>query len=189
MSALVLVGAPGTGKTSVVGELARLGWNAADAGAVAATMRALTVEDFYLLTDTDERQRTLAQVLETLLDDIEAAPEARWGLAVPSEGLGESVDDDGPFASIRQRLRASSCMVVHLTADLSTLMTRNGLIGPRSATLVMPRKELRSMLERRLSLYDAVATHTYDTTSRSVQEVARALISLISYEKGEGYLL
>lgn len=45
VSALVLVGAPGTGKTSVVGELARLGWNTADAGAVATTMRALTVED------------------------------------------------------------------------------------------------------------------------------------------------
>ncbi|MDP9805439.1 shikimate kinase [Trueperella bonasi] len=178
MTAIILIGAPGTGKSAIVAELAQRGWNAADVDSVIAARHGMSLNDFYVLIDQNVRNDSIRAELHAFFDDIESEPEHLWALAIPSDGLGVALDDD--FADIRERLkRLPDAAIVNLSADLSTLVTRNGLIGPRSATMVMPRKEFRLMLADRKPVYDEVATHEYDTTNKSVSESAEAIISLV----------
>ncbi|QOQ38858.1 shikimate kinase [Trueperella pecoris] len=183
MSAIFLVGASGTGKSAIVSALGEAGWTVADVDLAVATRVGLTVADLYLLVDPEERRVRIAEAIGELLDDIEADPSGSWALAIPSAALGESLEAEGPFAGTRDRLRAAG-EVVHLTADLSTLVTRNGLIGPRSTAVVMPRKEFRAMLERRTPIYDAVSTATYDTTASTPAVAAEEIVSLLGAGSG-----
>lgn len=176
MSAIFLIGAPGTGKSAVVGELAKLGFTAADVDAAVAAAHGYSLEDFYVLLAAEQRKVLVAEALSDFLDDVDSDPAGRWALAIPSDALGDSLDDP-EHVPVRERLRVGT--VVKLTADLSTLVTRNGLIGQRSATLVMPRKEFRLMLGARDEVYDAVADRIYDTTRRDVAELAKELVGLV----------
>ncbi len=182
MSAIILVGPTGTGKSAVVAELAERGWTAADVADVVASRHGMSLNDFYVLLDQQERNDAIRHELHAFLDDIEAEPNEHWALAVPSEGLGLTLDDD--FQDIRDRLKhLQDSVIVKMTADLSTLVVRNGLIGPRSATMVMPRKEFRIMMEERDPVYRAVSTHECDTTNRTPAESADIVISFVEQGK------
>ncbi|MDY5404038.1 MAG: hypothetical protein SPG34_06870 [Trueperella sp.] len=178
MSAIFLIGASGTGKSAIVRELAKAGFTAADVDAAVAESQGYTLEDFYVLLEPERRKALVARALDDFLDDVEADPAGRWALAIPSDALGESLEEPTKAALVRARLRDAGT-VVKLTADLSTLVTRNGLIGQRSATMVMPRKEFRLMLAARDEVYDAVAHYTFDTTKREAADVARELVALV----------
>lgn len=182
MSAIILVGPSGTGKSAVVAELGERGWIGADVDEVVARRSGMSLNDFYVLVDQNERNEIIRKELHAFFDDIEAEPDELWALAIPSEGMGTSLDDD--FQDIRDRLKAlPGATIVHLTADLSTLVTRNGLIGPRSATMVMPRKEFRLMMNARQPVYDSVSTHECDTTKRTPSDTAEEIIFL--FEQGK----
>ena len=178
MSAIILIGPSGTGKSAVVADLGERGWTAADVEDAVARRNGVTLDDFYVLVEDRERNEAIRAELHAFFDDIEAEPDELWALAIPSGGLGTSLDDD--FRDIRDRLAAlPQATIVRLSADLSTLVTRNGLIGPRSGAMVMPRKEFRIMMEARQPVYDSVATHVCDTTGRTPAESAEEIISFV----------
>lgn len=186
MSTLILIGAPGSGKSAILSELASMGWTVCDVGPALAARAGVSIEDFYLFVSSDERTKAIRAAVMALLDDVEADPERRWALALPSEALGESLDDEA--GSIRDRVASSGATVIKLSADVSTLVSRNGLIGPRSATFLMPRKEFRLMLERRTPVYDALASAEYDTTRTLPRQVAASLDERFSCNFSKAHL-
>ncbi|VEI12452.1 shikimate kinase [Trueperella bialowiezensis] len=176
MSAIILVGASGTGKSSIVRELGKRGWVAGDVDHVVASQAGMNVTDYYLSIEPGTRNATIREALNGFFDDIASEPAERWALAIPSEVFSGKYDAE--FAAERDRLgKLPDAIVVHLRADLSTLVTRNGLIGPRSGAMIMPRKEFRQMLHQREPSYAAVATHECDTTTMTPEQAADHILS------------
>lgn len=179
MTAILLIGANGTGKSAIAAELDSIGWTTADLDALVARSANMSVQDVVLDLDTKRRRALEHSILGELLDDVESHPHERWAIAISSDALGDSREDSSG-EELRQRIRTlaerGSAVVVSLHADLGKLVTRNGLMGPRSVSLIMPRKEFRTMLEERQPLYDSLATHKVDSSTTTPREAAETIL-------------
>ncbi len=179
MTAILLIGASGTGKSAIAAELDSIGWTTADLDALVAQSVNMSVQDVVVDLDVQRRHELEHSILGELLDDVERHPDERWAIAVSSDALGNSTDATCG-RELRQRIATlaerGSAVVVGLHADLGKLVTRNGLMGPRSVSLIMPRREFRTMLEKRQPLYDSLATHNVDTSTTSPREAAETIL-------------
>lgn len=174
MTALIFIGPPGTGKTSIVEELESLGWLAADIHHAVARILNVHVAELHLDTDPAQRIELEREVLGALLDDVESATEGNYALAVPSSALGLIGEDESE--PLRERILkaagAGALTVIQLQTELGKLVMRNGLVGVRSSNVVLPRKELRAHIERHQPTYDLLATRTIDTTESDASSIA-----------------
>lgn len=174
---LVLVGAPGAGKTTVGRALARR----------------LAVG----FTDVDEMivERSGKSIADMFLEDGEPAFRA-LERAVVADALREV---DGVLAlgggsvlaaETRQLLRGHR--VVHLKVGLADGLRRTGMSTARPLLAgVNPRATFRALLEARTPLYREVATVEVDTTRRSTNQVARMVLAALGMsgtpdEPGDG---
>lgn len=158
---LVLVGPPGSGKTTV--------------GQLVASKLGVVLRD----TDADVEQVAGKPISEIFIDDGEPAFRALERSAVETavakhNGVlalgGGSVIDGGT----RERLRAH--IVVFLDVDLADAAARVGLNRDRPLLLGNPRAQLKKLLDERRPLYQEVATVTIDTTGRSPEDVAAEVL-------------
>ncbi|MFY9262950.1 MAG: hypothetical protein GX483_00870 [Actinomycetaceae bacterium] len=182
MVAIILIGGSGTGKSAIVSELEERGFLSADIDVTTARVLDRTVSQLYLDTPTDQRRRTQTAVITELLDDIRNFPKQNYAIALPSDGLGTSLNDE--YARVvrqsLQKLRTErGVVVIWLQAELTTLVNRNGLVGPRMTNLVLPRKELRLHLEQRAPVYAEFADHIVDTTDTEAAQAANQILGLV----------
>lgn len=153
----VLIGAPGSGKTSVGPLLAeRLGTSFRETDADIAAVAGQPVSDIFI----EQGEPAFRQ-----LEREAAARALREHDGVLALGSGAVLDPD-----IQQRLEGVP--VVYLAVDFTTVARRMGLDRPRVVIPGNPRGRLRAMLEERRPLYEELATLTVQTDDLDPDELA-----------------
>jgi shikimate kinase len=162
---LVLVGAPGAGKTTVGRVLARrLAVGFTDVDELIVERSGKTIADIFL-DDGEDAFRTLERAVVA-----EALREVDGVLAL---GGGSVL-----AAETRQLLRGHR--VVHLCVGLADGLRRTGMSTARPLLAgVNPRATFRTLLESRTPLYREVATVEVDTTRRNSNQVARLVLDAV----------
>ena len=167
MSRLVIVGAPGAGKSSVGKRVAR-GWNAPfiDTDRLIETRAGKSVSDIFV-TDGEAVFRDLeaSAVADALADHN----------AVVSLGGGSVLSAD-----TRELLLAEP--VVWLRVGIGEATKRVGLTTARPLLLGNVRGTLIRLLDERTPLYEEVATWTVDTDGRSLEDIVAEVETLESHE-------
>jgi shikimate kinase len=164
MTRLVIVGAPGAGKSSV-------GQRVADS---------MGVE--FIDTDRLIEERAGKSVGDIFVSDGEAAFRALEARAVI-----DAMSTDGAVVSLgggavldpSTRSALADQPVVWLQVSLGDATKRVGLGTARPLLLGNVRGTLLRLLDERTPLYDEVATWTVDTDGRSLDEVAADVMSIV----------
>jgi shikimate kinase len=163
---VVLVGAPGAGKTTV--------------GSLVAEHLGVAFRD----TDRDVEGQSGKTVADVFLEDGEPAFRAMEQRAV----LAALADHDGVLAlgggavmaaRVRAALRGSAVPVVHLAVGARDAAQRVGLAQSRPVLAMNPRATLIRMLDERAPLYAEVATAVVPTDGRAVEDVATDVLGVI----------
>ncbi|QRV02941.1 hypothetical protein JTE88_04275 [Arcanobacterium phocisimile] len=180
MSALILIGPDGSGKSTLLAEYARRGYTTADVDHAVACSLGVPVADLFTTVAPAQRIELTAAIVRDLFDDIRREPQTLFILALPADYV-DIPDVVAQFVTLKND---ADLTVVVVEAGVSALMTRLGLYGPRVTNIVLPRKELKAQLEKRLPLYYQHADHRVDTTHESREnmacDVADGVIMLIN---------
>ncbi len=157
---VVLVGPPGSGKTTV--------------GRLLAERRQVGFRD----TDADVEAEAGTAIAEIFVDRGEAVFRELEREAVQralAEHDGVLAVGGGAVTDAGTRSALASQRVVFLEVGLSDAVARVGLNRDRPLLLGNPRAQLRVMLEQRRALYEQVASVTVSTDGRTPAEVADAV--------------
>jgi shikimate kinase/3-dehydroquinate synthase len=156
MSLVVIVGPPGSGKTTVGRALAAaLGAPFRDADADIADAAGKPIPDIFV-DDGEDRFRALER---------EAVRRA------VAEHDGVLALGGGAVLAEATRKLLADVTVVHLRVDLAEAVKRTELDKGRPLLQVNPRATMRRLMEERLPLYREVADIEIDTTGRDVADV------------------
>lgn len=162
--AVVLVGPPGAGKSTV--------------GALLAARLGTTVRD----TDEDVEKAAGKAIPDIFYDDGEPAFRALERAAVRAALAGHpgvlalgggAVMDPGT----RELLAAHR--VVFLDVEMADAVKRVGLDAPRPLLAVNPRQQWRTLMEQRRPHYTEVARATVTTAGRTPDEVAELVLAAL----------
>ncbi len=173
MSAIVLVGAPGAGCSTVASAICQAtGAQAQDLGQVVA--HALGVRpELALVAVPEERYRQVEAVTATrLLEDM-----GRQGAGVLALGSGclgspqvlAALEGLGPQAA-----------VVGLGASTRRLASRNGLDAPRSIAMGTVHHQFTQMLRQREATCRELASAWVDTTGTTAKEAACLVLEAVA---------
>ncbi len=161
----VLVGAPGSGKTTV-------GLALADALGVA-----------FRDTDTDIEQLAGKPIPEIFVDEGEAhfrnLERAAVAAALASHP-GVLALGGGAVLAEESRAALLGHTVVHLSVELPDAVKRVGLSSGRPLLVLNPRATLKHLMEQRRPLYAEVATATVVTDGRTPEEIATEVAALLT---------
>jgi shikimate kinase len=162
--AVILVGPPGAGKSTVGALLAeRLGLPLRDTDADIERTTGQTIADIFL-TDGEARFR-----------DLEAEAVSR----ALAEHRGVLSLGGGAVLRPETREQLAGLPVVFLNVALADAVHRVGLDVARPLLAVNPRKQWRTLMEARRPLYTEVARTVVDTEGRTPDEVARAVLDAL----------
>jgi shikimate kinase len=161
---VVLVGPPGSGKSTVAALLAgRLGLPYEDADTLVETRAGKAIPDIFVDSGEAEfRKLERAAVIEVLGQD-----------GVVSVGGGAVLDPD-------TRADLAGHTVVFLDVSLSEAATRVGLGTSRPLLLGNVRGRLKQLMDARRPLYAEVATFTVDTNGRTPEEIVDEIAGKVS---------
>ncbi len=165
---VVLIGAPGAGKTTVGTRIAeRLGLELrdTDADVVAGTGR--EISDIFV-TDGEPAFRALEEAA------VAVALEEHTGVLA----LG-----GGAVLSPATRERLAGHRVVHLEVGLAGAARRVGLNASRPLLVGNVRGRLKGLLDERRPIYTALARWTVGTDDRTADEVADLVVQLIGDDR------
>jgi shikimate kinase len=164
----VLIGLPGTGKTTTGRSLAaRLGVSFADSDQLVESHAGCSVREIFETSGEPAFRRAEA-------DAIAAALESFGGVLA----LG-----GGAILAEQNRAELVGHTVVYLSVELSDAVRRVGLGQGRPLLALNPRATLKYLLEQRRPLYEKAATITVVTDGRTVEEVAEKVLAAL---KGHG---
>jgi shikimate kinase len=161
---VVLVGAPGAGKTTVGGLVA---------GALGIEFRD---------TDSDIEARAGKPIPEIFIDDGE---EHFRGLerAAVADALrsfdGVLALGGGAILAAENRAALAGHTVVYLSVELTDAVSRVGLGQGRPLLAMNPRATLKYLLDQRRPLYESVATVVVRTDGRTAHEVAETVLAAV----------
>ncbi|MGP4110960.1 shikimate kinase [Streptomyces sp. 4N509B] len=162
--AVVLVGPPGSGKSTV--------------GALLAERLGVTLRD----TDADVEQTAGKPVSEIFLQDGEPHFRELEAAAVRAAVTGhDGVVSLGGGAVTNAATRAllTGLPVVFLDVPLGDAMKRVGLDAPRPLLALNPRQRWRTLMEERRPLYTEVARAVVDTEGLAPEAVAQAVLDAL----------
>ncbi|MEV4756791.1 shikimate kinase [Micromonospora sp. NPDC049559] len=160
----VLVGAPGSGKTST--------------GEALAAALGVTFRD----TDHDIEATAGKPIPEIFIDEGEEHFRTLERQAVATALASfDGVLALGGGAVLADQTRASLAghTVIHLSVELPDALRRVGLGAGRPLLAMNPRATLKHLLDQRRPLYAEVATHTVTTDGRTPEEVADEILALL----------
>ena len=171
---VVLIGPPGSGKTTVGAALAvRLGVTFADSDAIVEATAGKPVSDIFI-TDGEPEFRRLERAAVT--EALEATPGARV------IGLGGGAVMDG-----ETQARLAGHRVVYLETGFGELVKRVGLDRARPLLVgTSPRAQLKALLDQRLPVYDRLAWLTVKTDDRDPNEIAEEIAAVIESDAAGG---
>lgn len=161
---VVLVGAPGSGKTTVAGHLARL-WQ-------------LDARD----TDADIEATEGRPIPEIFVDSGEAAFRDLERTAVAEALAGHDgvlALGGGAVLDAATRDLLADHRVVFLRVGLTDAVKRVGLGVGRPLVMGNVRARIKVLLDERTPLYESVASLVVDTDGRSPEDVAREIVEAL----------
>lgn len=168
MTNIVLVGIPGSGKTTVGSLLAtKLGKDFFDSDQVIESEAGKSVADIFTQDGEPTFRAIEARAIKNLLAQHNA---------VISLGGGALVNDE-------TRALIKEHTVVWLTAGLAQTVARIGLNRNRPLLLGNVRGQLSSLMEAREPFYREVATHTIDTTELLPEQVVTEIEHCLNSDK------
>lgn len=161
---VVMVGPPGSGKTTVGRLVAdKSGVAFRDTDTDIETTAGKTVSDIFI-EDGEPRFRDLeAAAVSTALREHDG---------VLALGGGAVINPD-----VREQLQTHR--VVFLDVGLAAASERVGFAQSRPLLVVNPRAELKRLMTERRPLYESVATVTITTDDRSPEDVAAEILALL----------
>ncbi|HEU5126783.1 MAG TPA: 3-dehydroquinate synthase [Glycomyces sp.] len=156
MALVVIVGPPGSGKTTVGTALAeRLGTVFRDTDADIAAAAGKPIPDIFIDHGEDHFRALEREAVRRAVAEHEGVL-ALGGGAVMAEATRKLLAD---------------VPVVHLRVDLGEAVKRTEIDRGRPLLAVNPRATLRTLMDERLPLYREVADIEIDTTGRDVEDV------------------
>ncbi|WP_433555011.1 shikimate kinase [Pseudonocardia xinjiangensis] len=160
--AMVIVGPPGAGKTTVGRVLARrLGVEFTDVDALLVERAGKPIADIFLQDGEDVFRAMEREVVAEALAGTDGVLALGGGSVLA--------------AQTRERLRGHR--VVYLTVGLADGLRRTGMSTARPLLAgVNPRATFKALLDARAPLYREVATVEIETDRRSANQVARAVL-------------
>lgn len=161
----MFVGPPGSGKSTVGRVVARrLGTTFTDADAVIVERAGKSVADVF----TQDGEETFRAMERAVVAELLGTTRGVLSLG------GGAVLDLGTRALLREH------QVVSLLVGLSDGVRRTGMSGARPLLAgVNPRATFKALLDSRAPIYREVATVEVDTSRRSVNQVARAVLEAL----------
>jgi shikimate kinase len=173
-SALVVVGPPASGKTTVGNAVAAaLGLPFRDTDADVEAQTGTTIADLFVEQGEPHFRALEERAVARALAEHDGVL-ALGGGAVTSPATRELLVAHG---------RAGGT-VVWLDVDLTTAVRRVGLSRDRPILGVNPRAMLRQMLEQRAPLYAEVSTHTVVTGGRAPGDVIAEVAAVVQPAQG-----
>ncbi|MFK3985425.1 shikimate kinase [Micromonospora sp. NPDC050397] len=160
----ILVGAPGSGKTST--------------GQALAALLGVGFRD----TDTDIETAAGKPIPEIFVDEGEEhfrTLERDAVLTALGEFDGVVALGGGAILAESTRAALAGHTVVYLSVELTDAIRRVGLGAGRPLLAINPRATLKYLLDQRRPLYQEVAAHTVITDGRTPEQVADEILELL----------
>lgn len=162
MPKAVLIGPPGAGKSSVGRQLAKL-WECEifDSDSEIERVSGKKIADIF----TDEGEPAFRAIeREVVLKALREEP------GVVALGGGSVLD-----STVNEFLQAASLPVAYLEVSISQAAPRVGFNKERPLLAINPRQQWLQLMEKRRPIYEALATHSFNTDNRKPAEVAREI--------------
>ncbi|SDU81095.1 hypothetical protein [Arcanobacterium phocae] len=171
MTAIVIIGPDGAGKTTLVAGLETHGYTVADVDTIVAEQLGVSDEDLFTEIPCSQRHVLAGDLIRDLFTDIAAEPETDFAVALPADFFEHEYLSSMVFDAKRE----ARVFVLSLECSVAELVKRLGLFGPRATNIVLPRKELRMWLNERMPQYQKYADWTLDTTGYTLAQMADAV--------------
>mgnify|MGYP006278510599 CR=1 FL=1 len=162
---IILIGPPGSGKSSVGKELANLmKLQHVDTDSLIETKMGKRISDIFL-EDGESKFREIER--EVVLESLNLEN------AIISLGGGSVLDSE-----VAKRLRNES-NVIYLEVSISNAAPRVGFNTDRPLLVANPRKRWLKLMEARKSIYEELGSKQISTDNRKPKEIAKQLMELI----------
>jgi shikimate kinase len=167
MTRIVLIGAPGSGKSTVgVALAAHLQWPFVDTDALIELKESKKITDLFVENGEEYfRSVEFAALQEVLLEES----------AVISLGGGAPISDSAQAA-----LQSSNSVIVFLDVSLATAAPRVGFNRDRPLLLGNPRAQWQALSEQRRPIYEKLATQSIKVDDMTVDEIIAIIESSLS---------
>ncbi len=167
---VVLIGPPGSGKSSVGARLARkMGVQLRDTDTDVEEVEGRSVADIFV-SDGEERFRELERAAVT-----KAIAEHDGVLS-----LGGGAPIDPAAQAALEQYAAAGGTVVFLDISLKAVVPRVGLNASRPLLLGNPRQKWHALMEERRPVYERLATMTMLTDNRRPSHIAAEIAQAVS---------
>ena len=167
MTRIVLIGAPGSGKSTVgVALAAHLQWPFADTDALIELKESKKITDLFVENGEEYFRSVEFSVLQEVLQEESA---------VISLGGGAPISE-----SAQEVLQSSDSMIVFLDVSLSTAAPRVGFNRDRPLLLGNPRAQWQALSDQRRPIYEKLATQSIKVDDMSVDEIIAIIESSLS---------
>ncbi len=165
----VIIGPPGSGKTTIGGALAeRLGVALRDTDADVERAAGKPIGEIFI-DDGEERFRELERAA------VAAALDEHEGVVA----LG-----GGAILAAETQSRLGGHTVVYLRVGLSEAIKRVGLASARPLLVLNPRSQLRKLLEERLPIYERLGTVSVETDGCAPAEIVDEIVKALEAAGG-----
>ena len=167
MTRIVLIGAPGSGKSTVgVALAAHLQWPFVDTDALIELKESKKITDLFVENGEEYfRSVDFAALQEVLLEES----------AVISLGGGAPISE-----SAQAILQSSNSVIVFLDVSLATAAPRVGFNRDRPLLLGNPRAQWQALSEQRRPIYEKLATQSIKVDDMTVDEIIAIIESSLS---------
>ena len=167
MTRIVLIGAPGSGKSTVgVALAAHLQWPFVDTDALIELKESKKITDLFVENGEEYFRSVEFSVLQEVLQEESA---------VISLGGGAPISE-----SAQDVLQSSNSMIVFLDVSLSTAAPRVGFNRDRPLLLGNPRAQWQALSDQRRPIYEKLATQSIKVDDMTVDEIIAIIESSLS---------
>jgi shikimate kinase len=167
MTRIVLIGAPGSGKSTVgVALAAHLQWPFVDTDALIELKESKKVTDLFVENGEEYFRGVEFSALQEVLQEDSA---------VISLGGGAPISDRA-----QEVLQSSNSVIVFLDVSLATAAPRVGFNHDRPLLLGNPRAQWQALSEQRRPIYEKLATQSIKVDDMTVDEIISIIESSLS---------
>jgi shikimate kinase len=167
MTRIVLIGAPGSGKSTVgVALAAHLQWPFTDTDALIELKESKKITDLFVDNGEEYFRGVEFEVLQEVLRE---------------DSIVISLGGGAPISSKAQDvLQASNSMIVFLDVSLATAAPRVGFNRDRPLLLGNPRAQWQALSDQRRPIYEKLATQSIKVDDMTIDEIVSIIESSLS---------
>lgn len=167
MTRIVLIGAPGSGKSTVgVALAAHLQWPFTDTDALIELKESKKITDLFVDNGEEYFRGVEFEVLQEVLKE---------------DSVVISLGGGAPISIVAQEvLQTSKSMIVFLDVSLATAAPRVGFNRDRPLLLGNPRAQWQALSDQRRPIYEKLATQSIKVDDMTIDEIVSIIESSLS---------